>query len=93
MSVYVDMLAGHGWKYRGRIINSCHLFADTIKELHAFAGRIGLKRAWFQDNNIPHYDLTAGKRAQALQEGAHNVDREQAVAIWRSIRRKKHGNM
>jgi len=49
----------------------CHLTADTVDELHAFAARLGLKRAWFQDHSRhPHYDLTPGKRAQAVRMGA-----------------------
>lgn len=50
-----------------------HLQADTQDELHAFAARLGLKRAWFQAGSRPasaHYDLTAGKRAQAIALGA-----------------------
>lgn len=89
MSVYVDPLAYHGWRYRNMTIMSCHLFADTVAELHAFAGRIGLKRAWFQGNKVPHYDLTASKRALALLDGASNVDRNQAVDIWNRIKKKK----
>ena len=47
-----------------------HLTADTIEELHRFAVKIGLRRSWFQDDGIhPHYDLTAGKRWQAIRTG------------------------
>jgi hypothetical protein len=53
----------------------CHLTADTLDELHAFAGRLGLKRAWFQNHpRHPHYDLTPGKRAQAVRMGAVEYD-------------------
>jgi hypothetical protein len=92
MSVYVDPLMRHGWNYRGNNIKSCHLFADTEKELHEFAERIGLKRGWFQNKNIPHYDITASKRALALKEGASNVDKFQAVSIWEEIRRNKQND-
>jgi hypothetical protein len=47
--------------------------ADTEDELHVFAARLGLKRSWFQPGSRPeaaHYDLTAGKRSQALVLGA-----------------------
>lgn len=62
-----------------------HLTADTRNELHAFAGHLGLKRAWFQDpavNGKPraepgtlaaemwHYDVTETKRQQAIRLGA-----------------------
>jgi len=60
---------------------SCHLTTDgPIEELHAFAERIGLRRVWFQEHPlVPHYDLTATKRAAALAAGALFVpSREQA---------------
>jgi hypothetical protein len=62
---------------------SCHLTTDgTLDELHAFADRIGLLRTWFQEHwSAPHYDLTPGKRAEALLAGAVFVSaREQAKA-------------
>ncbi len=50
----------------------CHLTTDgPIEELHAFAGRLGVRRAWFQDHRLhPHYDLTVGRRDRALELGA-----------------------
>lgn len=49
----------------------CHLTADSLDELHAFAKQLRLKRAWFQPHRLmPHYDLTLRKRAQALRLGA-----------------------
>lgn len=54
---------------RGRLF--CHLTADTIDELHEFAGRMGLKRCWFHRSRTEnHYDLTAGMRQVALSMGA-----------------------
>ena len=53
---------------------------DDIAELHAFAGRIGLQRSWFQAKGWPrdHYDVTDSKRAEAIAAGA--------VAItWREL--------
>lgn len=53
-----------------------HLVADTPRELHDFATRIlGLRRSWFQDHwPYPHYDLTEGKRRQALASGAGAIE-------------------
>lgn len=65
----------------------CHLFSDTSdEELHAFAARIGLRRAWFQnpDSTLQvhrHYDLTIGKRRQAVAAGAVEVTWRQAAEI------------
>lgn len=88
MTVYVDPLGAWGWRLRGRVTESCHLFTDgDIEELHAFAGRVGMKRAWFQPHRLaPHYDLTPARRAAAVKLGAVEVDRHAAVAIWRARR-------
>jgi hypothetical protein len=74
MSVYVDDM-----RLQARVgrINArwSHLTADTPAELHAFAARIGLRRAWFQDKpgGRWHYDVTDSKRAQAIAAGAHPI--------------------
>lgn len=51
---------------------SCHLTTDgPLNELHAFATKIGLRRAWFQDHpRMAHYDLTRGRRDAAIRAGA-----------------------
>jgi hypothetical protein len=69
MSVYVDPLMDHGWKL-GR---SCHL-----------------KPEWFQADQkarrpVPHYDLTAARRTHAVNLGALDVGRREAVSIWRRL--------
>lgn len=89
MAIYVDRLESWGWKMRGRVVQSCHMFCDSadLKELHAFAERIGMKRAWFQDHRVaPHYDLTPARRARAVALGAIEVDRRRASEIWRLAR-------
>ena len=80
MTVMVDELQvwGHA-KHRCFKDGSAHLTADTVEELHAFAERLGLRRAWFQPRSSPHYDLSPAKRAKALVLGAVFVSaREQA---------------
>jgi hypothetical protein len=75
MSVYVDPLIKWGKRPGWPWPSACHLFADTIAELHAFAARIGMKRAWFQaDKRLPHYDLNAARRAAAVKAGAVECD-------------------
>lgn len=38
-----------------------HLISDCdLGELHQFAKRVGLKREWFQDKRVPHYDVFGG---------------------------------
>jgi len=75
MAVYVDRLMNHGWVLRGRNVPNCHMFADSIEELHAMAETIGMKRSWFQDKpRFPHYDLTASRRESAIAHGAIDDD-------------------
>lgn len=70
MAIYVDRLENWGWKLRGRVVMSCHMFTDSLdlEELHQFAERIGMQRAWFQPHRVaPHYDLTPSRRTEAVQ--------------------------
>ncbi len=72
--VYVDPLMGCRTNAQWRWNKSCHLFADTLEELHQFASKIGMKRVWFQDHpRLPHYDLTERRRARAVLAGAKEV--------------------
>ncbi len=90
MSVYVDEMLpcvpNKNWRWK----QSAHLIADTGIELHRFAKSIGLKRSWFQRHtSIPHYDLTVGKRKQAIAKGAIPIDRKQFVFLMQEQRIKK----
>jgi hypothetical protein len=85
MTVYVD-----DWRQPARVgrVNGTwsHLTVgpcDDLDELHAFAGRIGLRREWFQDEPWPlaHYDVTESKRRQAIAAGAVPV-------TWREAGRR-----
>lgn len=77
MTVYVDDMLLQATVVRVKSKWS-HLFAypptpENVEELHEFAARVGMKRAWFQGpprHRLPHYDLTLGKRAIALRLGA-----------------------
>jgi len=68
-----------------------HLFADTQDELHTFAQSIGLRRSWFQPgkpfagqpSRLWHYDVTEGKRLQAIAAGARPVAWRDAVQIMK----------
>lgn len=81
MAVYVDELRRWPTAIACFKAGSCHLTADTLPELHAFALRLGLRRAWFQGGRVPHYDLTASRRTLAAHLGAVEVSaREQARA-------------
>jgi len=71
VTVYVDQFPGNGW---GRWSGGGHLLTSDLAALHALAGRIGLRRAWFQDQTFPHYDLTATTRQRALAAGAVPIE-------------------
>ncbi len=71
MSVYVDPLLSHGGSATFRWKESCHMYADTLDELHEMAARIGMRRSWFQNKpSLPHYDLTINRRIMAIKAGA-----------------------
>lgn len=85
--VYVDPLWERTTNKQWRWNKSCHLFADSLEELHAFAESIGMKREWFQNTKLPHYDLTEARRKKAVAKGAVEVDLQ-----WVKNRLKaKHG--
>jgi hypothetical protein len=80
-----------------------HLISDSLDptELHAFAAKLGMRRAWFQPGNTPgkkdgldragdHYDLTDRKRREAIRLGAVEIDCYQLVDILRAKRARLH---
>ena len=69
------------------IDNKGHVVSDkSLDELHRFANRIGLKREWFQNKRIPHYDVTTERMIQnARVAGAYMVT---SVEIVRRAIRK-----
>lgn len=98
MSVYVDPLMGY---HDSQIANAakkhgsqwCHLTADSLDELHQFAQSIGLKRAWFQPHSVmPHYDLTPGKRAIAVRNGAIEISMMEAGRRIKEVRISQRGD-
>lgn len=88
MPVYVDPLRqwGHGPScFRG---GSCHLMADSLEELEAFARSIGLKPEWLQQSQqgIVHYDLTRRRREDAIRKGAVPVDGQDFLHLVRRLK-------
>lgn len=89
MSVYVDSLMNSPVHAKWRWTQSCHLIADTEDELHAFARRISLRRAWHQPSpphSVSHYDLNVGRRKAAVAAGAVELDRRAFVEKLREMR-------
>ena len=95
MSVYVDHAFAFGdW---GRWSGGGHLQADTLDELHEFAGRIGWRREGFQSKpgrpENDHYDLTRVGRELALEFGAVDEDRTAGARRRKAIRNaRRTGN-
>jgi len=85
MSVYVDPLfewpKTKKWPYG----QACHMYADTPKELHEFARKMGLRREWCSDHThgkdctLLHYDLNPNMRAKAVRLGAKEVRQSHMV--------------
>jgi len=74
--IWVDELKDRGW----RLGQSSHLMADTVDELVGMARRIGLRDGWLQDHpRLPHYDVTASRRAAAVRLGAMEVTDREAI--------------
>ena len=69
------ILIDTGAVHKGKVW--CHMASDlSFEELHAFAKRIGLKRAWFDKD---HYDLQASLRCRALAAGAISVSSKELL--------------
>ena len=86
MAVYVD---DEQIPWRGKLW--CHLVADTLSELHAFARRLGLREAWFQSkSSYPHYDVTVNIRDRALTMGAILGDRRTIITCAKLLKHELH---
>jgi len=72
------------WKWN----EACHLLADSIEELHEMAEKIKLKRSWFQNKTVPHYDLTVNMRRKAIKAGAKEIDFRQEGEMIRALRKR-----
>lgn len=56
----------------------CHMWADTVEELHEAAEKLGLRRAWFQQPpkaSWEHYDISLSVKTKALAMGAVLTDK------------------
>jgi hypothetical protein len=85
MAVYVSKLRGQGRLLVGRGATPCFgLTADTEDELHAFAGRLGVRRdpsspvGSRQEQVTRHYTLTERERDRAIELGARVITAREA---------------
>ena len=73
MAVYVDDVR----LPFGRMI-MCHMWSDTLPELHAMADAIGLQRRWFQcqpNASWNHYDIALSLKVKVISRGAILTDK------------------
>jgi hypothetical protein len=73
MACYIDDMHRYPigqYKVGKYTMKMSHMIADTDEELHAMAARIGVARRWHQGD---HYDVSLGKRALAVKEGAIEI--------------------
>ncbi|MBN1437500.1 MAG: DUF4031 domain-containing protein [Sedimentisphaerales bacterium] len=89
MPVYVDELFPTRKTRRWPYDRACHLIADTKDELLTFGDQLGLKRAWAQNDTLPHYDLTPNMRFKAIKNGAKALSRDAMVAKIKEARLRK----
>ncbi len=83
----MSCIPNRNWRWN----EACHLFTDdgNLDDLHAFAARVGLRRAWFQRHAcLPHYDLTIARRGVAVRLGARQVDRAFVAGVIKANREK-----
>jgi len=56
--------------------------SESLDELHTFARTIGLRRGWFQNHRIPHYDLFGWRMLQkAMEAGAQMLPARDLVSF------------
>lgn len=80
MAVYIDdMYKFKLGQYRG--MKMSHMIADSNKELHDMAKKIGINSKWFQGN---HYDVCFQKRKLAIELGAIEVNMKELVRILKN---------
>lgn len=73
MTSYVDDV-----RHKFGRMQMCHLWADTLDELHAMADTIGVARKWFQcppKASWCHYDISLSMKAAARAAGAILTDK------------------
>lgn len=90
MTVYVDDM--HKFPMGNfRSMKMSHMVADTVKELHEMADKIGVSRAHYQGppkTINPHYDICLSKRALAVKHGAKECTMREGLKIMQAMRKE-----
>ena len=88
MATYVDPLKNQ--KINGRVRvdwgERCHMFADTLAELHEIAMKLQIPKHRFQDHAVlAHYELHQYSRVSAIRFGAKEVSQPEASVLWGKV--------
>ncbi|MDM8521150.1 DUF4031 domain-containing protein [Anaerolineales bacterium HSG6] len=91
--IYVDTFQDYSFGKQVHPVfqnGSAHLATDSddLSDLHAFAAKLGLRRAWFQDKRIPHYDLNRDGWLLAQKHGAQLVSARELIRRCRPKQKK-----
>ena len=62
----------------------CHLAADSLEELHAFAEKINIKKHFFHAGKHLHYDVAEEHRVNAINNGAQEVTSKELAILSRN---------
>lgn len=89
MGVYVDKAKNP----YGKMLMS-HLIADSLEELHEAAFKIGIQRKWFQDKDMPHYDICQSKKKLLMDIYGDDIeiDNKKLVELIRKNREKRNND-
>lgn len=85
MMVYVDDMYKYAiGAFRG--MRMSHMAADTTEELVRMAEKIGLNPSWIQHSGTwrEHFDVSEGKRALAIANGAAEKSMRELVVFMKS---------
>lgn len=65
----------------------CHMMADHLDELHAFAKKMNIDARLFHHTaSYPHYDVTVQMREVILQHGAVQADRKTIIRCGKKLK-------
>jgi len=68
-----------------------HLTSQNIDKLHEFAQSIGLKREWYQDKTLPHYDIISKRISKlAVDKGAILTNNREMFKLHQYWKRRKN---
>lgn len=82
MTVYVDNVR---IPHRGKLW--CHMVADSLDELHAFARQLNIPPQGFHaEASYPHYDITLELREEAILLGALAGNRKQIIRCAKQLK-------